>query len=251
MAAQGSISGHYDSDKGIFVPDDPTYTVGSFVDGSAIVQHQGKFGILDSQGKLVRPIDQAVQTLPYPMMVDGKPFSTQGPPPTPFGVVLIDESGLQLKPNSICGIGNGGIYFLADLKGRLLLPYRLVWRDLLGRYLMYRPNHLIYFTIFDDSDKENDIQCARCGHCYGYTGILNRKGELIVTPDRYKDIQDFKEGRAQVRNAQGKIGFIDEAGCEIIPCSFDEATDFQNGYATVRRDKDRHRIDPLGKRVGK
>ena len=51
----------------------------------------------------------------------------------------------------------------------------------------------------------------------------------------YELLNEFHEGLASVRNG-GKWGFVDEAGCEVIPCQYKEAGDFHEGLAPVTMD---------------
>jgi hypothetical protein len=49
----------------------------------------------------------------------------------------------------------------------------------------------------------------------------------------YDDADDFKEGLARVK-LNGKWGFIDKTGKEIVPPKYDYAWDFQESLARVK-----------------
>ncbi|MGV3603022.1 MAG: WG repeat-containing protein [Dyadobacter fermentans] len=63
------------------------------------------------------------------------------------------------------------------------------------------------------------------------SGLLSNKGDLIMAP-KYENIRPFKEGLAAVE-LDGKWGFIDTAGKEVISPRFDQVTDFQNGRSVA------------------
>lgn len=67
----------------------------------------------------------------------------------------------------------------------------------------------------------------------GY-GFMNTKGEVVVASGRYDDVEDFSENLACV-GKDGKFGFIDVKGNEVISCSFDKTYSFAEGLALVRK----------------
>lgn len=69
----------------------------------------------------------------------------------------------------------------------------------------------------------------------GLYGIANADGDYIVKP-KYKEVDfDFgnKPGLAFVVDKNGKYGFINPDGKESVPCKYDYAGHFDNGYAIV------------------
>ena len=48
----------------------------------------------------------------------------------------------------------------------------------------------------------------------------------------YDDIGDFSEGLARVCR-EGKYGFVDKTGREVVSCQYDDAGDFSEGLARV------------------
>ena len=55
----------------------------------------------------------------------------------------------------------------------------------------------------------------------GKYGFVNEVGEEII-PCQYEDVSEFFEnGLAAIANEEGKWGFIDGKGKEIIPCQYD------------------------------
>lgn len=62
-------------------------------------------------------------------------------------------------------------------------------------------------------------------------GMMNASGKIVVEP-RYGFLEWPKPGLKQV-NKNGKYGFINDDGKEIIPCIYDDAEPFENGLAAV------------------
>ena len=49
---------------------------------------------------------------------------------------------------------------------------------------------------------------------------------------KYTEVRNFKEGLACVKS-NGKWGFIDETGKEVIPLKYDLGFDFKEGFAEI------------------
>ena len=80
----------------------------------------------------------------------------------------------------------------------------------------------------------------------GKWGFIDTSGREVV-PCRYDDVFDFQEGMARVET-DGKWGYIDKTGREVIPCIYEQAYDFSDGLAKVYLEK-RFFIDKNGKEV--
>jgi hypothetical protein len=72
-----------------------------------------------------------------------------------------------------------------------------------------------------------------------------------VIPCKYEFAQTFSDGFARVRNKDNKCGFIDKTGREIIPCEFeqDNIKQFSNGFCAIRRNGKWGFVDVNGKEV--
>ena len=67
----------------------------------------------------------------------------------------------------------------------------------------------------------------------GKYGFINEDGEEII-PCKYEDADAFSDGLARVQSAEG-WGFVNENGEEIIPCKYKVAVpDFSEGLARVK-----------------
>lgn len=68
----------------------------------------------------------------------------------------------------------------------------------------------------------------------GKWGFINTKGKDVI-PCRYDGVYSFSEGFAMVEN-EDKYGFINTKGQEVIPCKYDNVGCFSEGFATVMKD---------------
>ena len=66
----------------------------------------------------------------------------------------------------------------------------------------------------------------------GKYGFINKDGEEII-PCKYEDADAFSDGLAKVKSAEG-WGFVNENGEEIIPCKYEDADAFSGGLARVK-----------------
>jgi hypothetical protein len=83
----------------------------------------------------------------------------------------------------------------------------------------------------------------------GRTGFIDMTGKLIVD-FKYTTVQPFHEGLAAVE-LDGKWGFINKQGVEIIPRQFEGAHDFSDGLARVYKSQNQKWgfIDKTGKEI--
>ena len=68
----------------------------------------------------------------------------------------------------------------------------------------------------------------------GKWGYINTKGEQIIEY-KFDYAWGFNEGFARVQK-DGKWGYINTKGEQIIECKFDDACDFSEGFARVKKD---------------
>jgi len=70
----------------------------------------------------------------------------------------------------------------------------------------------------------------------GLYGFVDTDDKYIVKPV-YKEV-DFnfgnKPGLSKVINNYDKTGFVNESGKEVVPCKYDEASSFENGFTVVK-----------------
>lgn len=80
-----------------------------------------------------------------------------------------------------------------------------------------------------------DDEYIYVGKAFGY---MNYSGNMVLDflNSGYTNLYPFVDGRAMVRNADGKYGYIDKTGKEIIPAQYDSANSFEDGLAAVCKD---------------
>lgn len=84
----------------------------------------------------------------------------------------------------------------------------------------------------------------------GYTAYFDEAGnEVVPFSNKYESYGNFTEGVARVM-LNGKWGFINKTGEQVIPLQFHFTEEFANGRAIVRNEKDLHgAIDEQGNLV--
>lgn len=78
---------------------------------------------------------------------------------------------------------------------------------------------------------------------YGY---IDKTGKVVIDY-KYEDAEDFKEGLACVRK-DGKYGYIDKDGTLVIPYMYDDKAYFHDGYARTILNNEIIYIDKNGKK---
>jgi hypothetical protein len=68
----------------------------------------------------------------------------------------------------------------------------------------------------------------------GKWGFVNKEGREVVSC-KYDQVEDFREGMASVQ-MNVKTGFVDKSGKEVIPCIYNYAEGFSEGLAFVQDD---------------
>ena len=81
----------------------------------------------------------------------------------------------------------------------------------------------------------------------GKIGFIDKNGNEVV-PCKYDYAYSFSEGLALVR-LDGKWGFIDKSGNVVVPCKYDDAWNFSEGLAPVKLDGKIGFIDKSGNEV--
>lgn len=83
-------------------------------------------------------------------------------------------------------------------------------------------------------------------------GVVNKLGDIIVEPKYDSELLTFEsfynDGMARVCK-NGRYGFIDKEGKEIIPCRYEEADFFTEGLTAVKKDGKYGFLDKKGQEV--
>ncbi|MDR0906881.1 MAG: WG repeat-containing protein [Oscillospiraceae bacterium] len=82
----------------------------------------------------------------------------------------------------------------------------------------------------------------------GKVGFINEAGEAVIPLnfygmhrtggeiDKFVNFPRFNEGLVGLMNESGQFGFIDKTGATVIPFEYDDAKQFENGLALVKKD---------------
>ncbi|MDR1459137.1 MAG: WG repeat-containing protein [Bacteroidales bacterium] len=81
----------------------------------------------------------------------------------------------------------------------------------------------------------------------GKYGYVDKTGKEVI-PCKYDEVGFFSEGFALVR-ISGKYGYVDRTGKEIVPCQYDEIGIFSEGIVPVTLKGKKFYIDKTGKCV--
>lgn len=111
-----------------------------------------------------------------------------------------------------------GKYGAVDTAGKVIVPFKFDMQFGINK-------ELGMLKFYDDSDEE---------HPKSY--MTDFDGNLRIGP--YEQLDAFSEGLAAF-SQNGKTGFIDPKGQVVIPCRYDYAWKFENGYCIVGLN-DRH-----------
>lgn len=101
----------------------------------------------------------------------------------------------------------------------------------------------LFFVAFTST-----VAFAQSNNSDGITedGIITNA--FIKNIQRYKELGSFHDGLARI-GRNGKYGYMNIKGEEVIPCSYTDADDFSNGVARVRVDGKTKYIDVNGNDV--
>lgn len=158
--------------------------------------------------------------------------------------------------------GDDGLRGYIDRTGAVRVPavYRLTWRfseglaaaSLDGRsygYIDPDGNVAIPFRFLGAAHFSEGL--AQVGLGEDQTGYIDRTGRVLFRLRAGDHGGEFRDGLALLRvgGIDGKRGFIDRAGRVVIPAEYDDARDFSEGKALVKRGDSWGFIDRAGRVV--
>jgi len=97
------------------------------------------------------------------------------------------------------------------------------------------------------TDNNFELKALKIIQNKGKYGFVDTQGNEVI-PCIYENAWDFKEGFAMVEKER-KYGFIDKTGEEIVPCIYENAWDFKEGFAKVEKERKYGFVDKIGKEV--
>jgi hypothetical protein len=237
---------------------EPTYEAFSgFAEGLAAVKREGKWGVIDIRGRriLAPRYDEVLwfsQGLARARQ-DGKDGYIDR-----NGRLVIDtkyyRAGVFSEGLATVGIGEGDDrrYGYINRKGRMVIPprFRDAWSfnnglaaarenelwgyiDKTGKFVIPprfgRVNSFEEGVALVDDGKTDPIDDVPTGHI----GLINVSGRLIAPMVYSRTLMHYVDGRMGVRR-EGKWGFLDTKGKEIIPCQYRDLEAFNDGLAPVK-----------------
>lgn len=188
---------------------------GAFSEGLANVLKNGKQGYVDKTGREVIPCQyESAFAFSEGLAAVSKNYKMR----------YIDKTGREvIYCSNMCYSFLGGL-------GRIRKKGKWGYIDKTGQEVvpcLYDPDEK--FICFSE-------ECVLAIDCNGDTYIYRTNGQKKKALYNYTEIiHGFKEGLACVKR-DGKLGFIDKTGREVISCRFDEdgADCFNEGYAVVK-----------------
>ncbi len=187
-----------------------------FSEGLACVEVNDKSGFIDKSGKIVIPCKfYLAQSFSGGLAVVSKSEND-------LRDYVIDKSGKSVFSTS------NRVYFFSDGLAATYNGEKLGYINKTGNIVI--PNKFAMWTGYDDFHFSDGMALVS-KELIGSRLFINKKGEVIVPPNKYRDMRPFHDGLAWVDG-----GYIDNKGNEIIPPVFlySQNCDFSEGLAWVK-----------------
>ncbi len=230
VVKKDNLYGYIDSSKKMFIP--------CMFDGAkpfrgtvAAVQKGYWYGLINMQRKTVAPFDYS-----YLNCIDNNVLYT-AKKGAKFGiidsnnhiVIPFDYESEFVYINNNCFIAKQDGYFgLINIVQRKLVPFNFSEYD-----LSLKDKNLIVFKSKVDTKNPYHI----------YNAFGDKRDE-----QGYEQISFFLNDRCKVK-CNGKYGFIDASGYEVIPCQYDEVGYFISNKSRVKKEGKKFYIDKTGQKV--
>ena len=208
--------------------------ISSFSDGLSKVYSSSEkaYGYIDKSGKTVLPFEYDEKTGDFHdglALVYDSANAYWG---------YMDKTGKLAIPyqfaqadrfyNGVAPVQLGNRWTLIDTTGKDLIPqqYRFAYSDgTNGRMHWIDRITPAGFVVEELNDR---------GLISGYM-FINRAGQVVS--DSFSSVDKFTNGMARVQaksDSMGKYGFLNENGVLVVPCQYNNAGDFCDGYALVQ-----------------
>ena len=174
--------------------------VGDFSEGLAFVRRGGKYGYIDTTGREVIPCRRSCQY--------GNSFDFHLSYDFHEGLVRVEKDGK---------------WGYMDKTGREVIP--CIYDE---AYDFSDGLAKVYLEIWDEKQPDPDDPFPLPVETKRF--FIDKTGKEVLTAGKDWDV--FKEGLARITR-DGKAGFVDKAGNEVIPCKYDGASMFCEGMANV------------------
>lgn len=211
---------------------------------------QGWWGFIDQNGQEVVPLEYQ---LVFPF-VDGRACVMKEDEQRYRTYGFIDKTGKEIIPptyddTAYTFLNGQTVMYTADEGGSPKCEI-LDKNGSVVASLPYDSVHAAYVSNLEflfQWTSEGLIPVSKDGK-YGYADTAGNE----VIPPEYDRVYPFSDGLACVGRTDGftwQYGYIDKTGQEVIPLTFDDAYPFSDGLATVKQDEQWGVIDKTGKAV--
>ncbi len=198
-----------------------------FFNGLTVVMQNGKYGFVNEEGNIVIPLAYDYCSNFKNGFADVRKDGKYGVIDTNGTVLVpIEYQSLSLLPTSLAIAAKDVKCGVIDMTGNEVVPFIYDNISALPFDSNYY-NHL--FAIWQN----------------GKAALADIDGNPL-TDFVYEHIDFFSEERALVRKEDGKWGYIDKNGVEIIPAVYEKASQFYHGLASVTEDGVDSFIDTTG-----
>ncbi|MDO4896218.1 MAG: WG repeat-containing protein [Moraxella sp.] len=205
--------------------------------GIAIVQKDGFYGILNKSGKIITPIIYENIAINEKGMMIGKNsqfflINEQGKQISKPYTHLRDISDIEDKAIFCEMVNNEILCGIIDSLGKIIVSAKYHRIELLTNHNGYHPK---FVAVSNDKNK---------------FAVLDIDKAQTITPFIYDEIGHVSDGLIIVK-LNGKYGFIDGTGKQVITPIYDNVAEygFKYGLAIVEKDGERFYIDKTGKKV--
>ena len=162
-----------------------------------------------------------------------------------YGIIDKDNQ-LITKPNNMLVSIQKDYVYLVDINYREgILSKEGKWIGKMGEFKYKNKESQMYSELDDKKTNKYFIIYKVENRKYKY-GYLNFNGDIQV-PMIYEDARNFSEGFALVKK-DGRWGYINENGKPITEFKFLDGKPFKNGEASVRENSERYYIDTNGEK---
>lgn len=162
-----------------------------------------------------------------------------------YGVIDKDNK-LITKPNNMLISIQKDYVYLVDIEYKEgILAKDGSWIGEMGEFKYKNKESQMYSKLNNKKDDKFFIIYKVENRKYKY-GYLNFKGNVQV-PMIYDDAREFSEGFALVKK-NGRWGYINEEGKAITEFKFIDGKPFKNGEALVRENSEKYYIDKNGEK---
>ncbi len=240
--------------------------VASFNEGRAMVSKNNLFGYVDEKGNEIVPIQyQDVDLWFYHGVALVKKYNQWGLVDS-NGNTLVSPQYDEISPSNLfrehvkwLTVQKKDKYGLIDERGKLILPlnYEAI-ENYADSFFYVRQNGkvslldrqlktLLPFT-YEHIDYETFIQKNKASvKLNGKWGYIDNNGREILAV-KYDNLYGFSEGLFAVE-LDHKVGFVDLKGNVVIPLQYERAQAFSEGLAAVRKNGKFGFIDKTGKKI--